>query len=88
MEGATIINTLAFYKSNAEPVYDNEGRLVGSKGLKPDRLVAVAEKLNMTVQTELVGDQGGNTIDPFCPENHLQNVPKKCPEKLPESNGK
>ena len=56
LQGAAIVNTLAYYRNWAEPVYDGKGSLVGSQALIPDRLYAVAESLNLTIDTKLTPD--------------------------------
>ena len=56
LQGAAIVNTLAYYRNWAEPVYDGQGSLVGSQALMPDRLYAVAESLNLTIVTKLTPD--------------------------------
>lgn len=56
MNGAVLINTLKYYKNFAEPSYDTEGNVVGSRGSRPDRLHAVAESLNFTVKTLMTFD--------------------------------
>ena len=55
-EGAVVINTLKFYKNFAEPVFDSQGNVVGSRGSRPDRLYAVAESLNLAIETILAPD--------------------------------
>ena len=55
-EGAVVINTLKFYKNFAEPVYDSQGNVIGSRGSRPDRLYAVAESLNLAIETILAPD--------------------------------
>ena len=54
--GAVIVNTLKFYKNYAHPLYDSQGKVIGSEGSRPDRLYAVAERLNLTIETVLVFD--------------------------------
>ena len=44
------------YRNWAEPAYDGQGALVGSQALIPDRLYAVAESLNLTIETKLTPD--------------------------------
>ena len=56
LQGSVIVNTLAYYKNWAEPVYDGQGVLVGSQALIPDRLYAVAESLNLSIDTKLTPD--------------------------------
>ena len=56
LQGAAVVNTLAYYRNWAEPVYDGQGSLVGSQALMPDRLYAVAESLNLTIVTKLTPD--------------------------------
>ena len=56
LQGSVIVNTLAYYKNWAEPVYDGQGGLVGSQALIPDRLYAVADSLNLSIDTKLTPD--------------------------------
>ena len=58
---AEVIECLLLYKNYGEPQYDN-GSVIGSVGLHPDRLHTFAEVLNLKVTTILADDgvEGGN----------------------------
>ena len=56
IEGIKFCHLATLYRNWAEPVYDSQGSLVGSQALTPDRLYAVAESLNLTIETKLTPD--------------------------------
>ena len=55
LDGAEIIETLSYYKNYCEPKYEN-GSLIGSAGLYPDRLRTFADILNLKITTILPYD--------------------------------
>ena len=58
LNGAEIVETLVGFVNYGEPQYDN-GTLIGSAGLHPDRLHTFAETLNLKIKTIITYDGVG-----------------------------